>query len=213
MLDALDGLVERRLGRDIVRVGVDLDGLKLGGLLAGERVELGDRFQLVAEHRQPPGAVIQVGRKHLDGVAAHPEGAARERLVVALVLQCHEVCQQLALGNALAHLQLEGHGRVGFHVADAVDARHRGDHDDVVALQQRAGGGVAHPVDLLVDRAFLLDVGVGARHVGFGLVVVVVGDEVLHRVAGEERAELAVQLRGQRLVGREDQGGALGRAR
>ena len=62
---------------------------------------------------------------------------------------------------------------------------------------------MAHAVDLLVDRAFLLDVGVGARHVGFGLVVVVVGDEVLDRVVGEEALELAVELGGQRLVGGE----------
>ena len=34
--------------------------------------------------------------------------------------------------------------------------------------------------------AVLLDVGVGARDVGLGLVVVVVADEVLDRVVGEE---------------------------
>jgi hypothetical protein len=42
------------------------------------------------------------------------------------------------------------------------------------------------------------------------LVVVVVADEVLDRVVGEEALELAVELGGQRLVGGEDQGGALG---
>jgi hypothetical protein len=60
-------------------------------------------------------------------------------------------------------------------------------------------------------EAFLLDVGVGARHVGLGLVVVVVGDEILHRVVGEEVLELAIELRGQRLVRRQDQRRALGR--
>ena len=109
----------------------------------------------------------------------------------------------------LADLHGEGHGRVGLDRADAVDAGHRGDDDDVVALEQRARRGVAHAVDLLVDRRFLLDVGVGARHVGFGLVVVVVGDEVLDRVVGEEALELAVELGRQGLVGREDQGRAL----
>ena len=69
---------------------------------------------------------------------------------------------------------------------------------------------VAHAVDLLVDGRFLLDVGVGARDVGLGLVVVVVGDEVLDGVVGEEALHLAVELGGQRLVGGEDQGRALG---
>ena len=109
----------------------------------------------------------------------------------------------------LADLHREGHGRVGLDRADTVDARHGRDDDDVVALEQRARRGVAHAVDLLVDRAFLLDEGVRARHVGFGLVIVVIGDEILDRVVGEERLELAVELRRQRLVRREDERRAL----
>ena len=212
-LDGLDGLLQRRLGRDVVRVGVDLDEFQLVGLVAGERIELGDGLHLVAEQRDAPGAVFQMRREQLDRVAAHAEGAADEVGVAAAVVQGDEVGQQLALRQGLAGLHGEGHGRVGLDRADAVDARHGGDDDDVVALQQRARGGVAHAVDLLVHRRFLLDVGVGARHVGFGLVVVVVGDEVLHRVVGEEALELAVELGGQRLVGRQHQGRALGRAR
>ena len=68
---------------------------------------------------------------------------------------------------------------------------------------------MAHAVDLLVDRGFLLDEGVGARNVGLGLVVVVVGDEILDRVVGEEFLELGIELRGERLVRRQDEGGAL----
>jgi hypothetical protein len=49
-----------------------------------------------------------------------------------------------------------------------------------------------------------------ARDVGLGLVVVVVADEILDRVFREEALELAVELRGQRLVRGEDDGRALG---
>ena len=59
---------------------------------------------------------------------------------------------------------------------------------------------MAQLVDLLVDLGFFLDVEVVARHIRLGLVVVVVGDEVLDRVLGQQLAELGVQLRGQRLV-------------
>ena len=114
-----------------------------------------------------------------------------------------------ALVEPVADLHLEGHRRVGLDRADTVDAGDRGDDDDVVALEQRARRRVAHAVDLLVDRRFLLDVGVGARDVGLGLVVVVVGDEILDRVVREEFLELAIELRGQRLVGGEDQRRAL----
>ena len=80
-----------------------------------------------------------------------------------------------------------------------------GDDDDVPPLQERTGRGVAHPVDLLVYGGVLLDIGVAARHIGLGLVVVVIGDEILDRVVGEETAHLAVELGGERFVGGEDQ--------
>src|SRR3712207_9180259 len=61
----------------------------------------------------------------------------------------------------------------------------------------------------LVDRRVLLDVEVLRRDVGLGLVVVVVGDEVLDGVGREVRPELVAQLRRQRLVVRDDQRRAL----
>ena len=210
-LDRLDRLLQRRARRHIVRVGVDLDEFEVVLLVAGERIELVDVLDLVAEQVDAPGAVFVVRREDVDDVAAHAEGAAGEIGLGALVLQGDEVGDQLALVDALALLQREGHRRVGLDRADTVDARHRGDDDDVVALEQRARRRVAHAVDLLVDRGFLLDVGVGARDVGFRLVVVVIGDEILDRVVGEEALELAVELRGQRLVRREDEGRALRR--
>ena len=211
LLDRLDRLQQRRARRDIVRIGVDLDEFEVLRLLAGQRVEFGDRLDLVAEEADAPGAVLVVGRKDLDRVAAHPEHAAREIAERALVLQRDEVGDELALVDPVAELQREGHRGIGLDRADAVDAGDRGDDDDVVALQHRARRGVAHAVDLLVDVGFLLDIGVGARDVGLRLVIVVVGDEILDRIVGKEAPELAVELRRQRLVGREDQRRALGR--
>ena len=69
---------------------------------------------------------------------------------------------------------------------------------------------MAHAIDLFVDERILLDIGVGRRDVGLGLVVVVVADEEMDCVVGEKGLELAVELVGQRLVVSHDQGGALG---
>ena len=88
-------------------------------------------------------------------------------------------------------------------LADAVDRADRGDDDDVAPLEHALGRRQAHLLDVLVDRAVLLDEQVALRHVGLGLVVVVVADEVLDRVLREELAELAVELRRERLVRRE----------
>ena len=207
--DRLDRLHQRRPRRHVVRVGVDFYKLEVVLAVAGERIELLDIFHGVAEQVHAPGAVFIVGREDVDDVAAHPKGAAGKIGLRPLVLQRHQIGDQLALVDALALLQREGHRGVGLDRADTVDARHRGHDDDVVALQQRPRRRVAHAVDLLVDGRVLLDIGVGPRHIGLGLVVVVVADKILDRVVGEEALELAIELRRQRLVRRQDDGGAL----
>ena len=68
---------------------------------------------------------------------------------------------------------------------------------------------MTQPIDLVVDRRVLLDVGVARGHVRLGLVVVVVRNEVLDSVVGEELAELVGQLGGQRLVGSDHERGPL----
>ena len=195
-----------------MRIGVDLDEFEVLRLHTRQRIELDDRLDLVAEHPDAPGAVFIVGGEHFDRVAAHAEQSAREVAGLhALVLQRDEILDELALVDLVAELQRKGHGGVGLDRADAVDAGDGGDDDDVVALEQRPRRRVAHAVDLLVDVGFLLDIGVGARDVGLGLVIVVIGDEILDRVVGEEALELAIELRGQCLVGRENQSRPLGR--
>ena len=147
---------------------------------------------------------------HLDGVAAHAERAAAELDVVALVLDLHQLAQHVLPADPLAARERQHHPVVRLGRPEPVDARHAGDDDDVAPLEERPRRRQAHAVDLLVDRRFLLDVGVAGRDVGLGLVVVVVADEVLDGVVREEPLELLVELRGQGLVVRHHQRRAVG---
>ncbi len=141
-----------------------------------------------------------MGREDLQGIAAQAEHAAVEVGVVALVVQLDQPAQELLAVDLLPDGERLGHGRIGLGRADAIDAGDRGDDDHVAAFEQRARGRMAHAVDLLVDGAFLLDIGVGPRHIGLGLVVVVVGDEILHRILGKEALHLAIELPGRQRV-------------
>ena len=76
--------------------------------------------------------------------------------------------------------------------------------------KRAARGGEAQLVQLLVDGGFFFDVEVAGGDVGFGLVVVVIADEVFDRVAGEELLELVIELGGEGLVVGEDEGGPVG---
>ena len=209
MLDRLARLLERRPGRHIMRIGEHADGFERRCLAPGQRIEFDNLLDLVAEEGNAPRAILIMRRENLQIVALDAEIAAREPGVVALVLQRDELADDLALVGAVALLQVEDHRRIGFDRADAVEARHRGDDDHVVTFEKGAGSAMPHPVDPLVHRAFLLDVGVGPRDIGLGLVIIVVTDEKLDRIVGEIIAEFAIELRGEDLVRCEDQGGPL----
>ena len=191
--------------------GKNDDPLLLADHLAGQRVEHADALHLVAEELDA-GDDLLVGRVDLQDVAPHAEGAALQGDVVARELHVHQLVQDGVALVRLAPRDRQNLLLVLLRRAEAVDAGHRGDDDDVPALEHGLGGGVPQAVDLIVDGGVLLDVGVGLRDVGFRLVVVVVGDEILHRVVREELAELRAELRRQRLVVGDDQGRAAGPA-
>ncbi len=201
---AVGGFLQAVAGRHEVSLGEDRQPVVAVHRLAGDRVEAGQLVDLVAEQADAQRQLV-VGGMHLDDVAAHPEGAAAELQVVAFVEDLDQLAQQMVTAHPLAALERQHQPVVGLRRSEAVDAAHAGHDHDVAAFEQRPRGRQPHAIDLVVDRRFLLDVGVARRHVGFGLVVVVVADEVLDGVVREEPAELLVELGGERLVVRHHQ--------
>ena len=131
------------------------------------------------------------------------------RTRIPLELDVHELAHDLLPAHLHAGPQGEGQVQILLRIAQGVDAAHRRHDDHVPSLVQGAGGGVAEPVDLLVDGGGLLDVGVAGGDVGLGLVVIVIGNEVLHRRVGEEPLELGAELGRQGLVVGQHQRGLL----
>ena len=200
--------VDRRLVGGVVRGRPDGGVAQLLEQLAGERVELVDGLDLVAEEDRAVGG-LGVGGEDLERVAANAEGPAAERGVVARVLDVDQLAQHGVAVERVAALEHQHQAVVLLGRAKAEDAGHAGHDDRVAPAEQGRRGGVAQALDLLVDRGVLLDVEVGARDVRLGLVVVVVRDEVLDRVVREELAELVAELGRQRLVVGDHEGRAL----
>ena len=200
--------VHLRARGHVVRRGPDGQCFELVHHLAGDVVDLGDALYLV-----PPEVdahrVVRIGREHVERVAAHAERAALELVVVAVVLDVDQLVDDVVAVHLLLLVHEHGHAGVVHGAADAVNAAHRRHHDAVAPRQQRRGGRMAQLLHFLVDGGVLLDERVGRRDVGFGLIVVVVADEVHHRVVRKELLELACQLGRKRLVRRHDQRGLL----
>ena len=142
-------------------------------------------------------------------VAPHSEGAPGKLHVVAAVLDVDQAAQQVVAVHAHAGPQGDHLSLVLAGVAHGIDAAHRRDDNHVPALLQGGGGAVAQAVDFLIDGGVLLDVGIGGGDVRLGLVVIVIGNEVLHPAVGEEGLQLRAELGRQGFVVGDDQGGLL----
>ncbi len=205
ILDAVDGALHALWSGHVVRGREDVELGVLGDDLTGHRVQGHEPLDLVTEELDADG-VLLVDGEHLQRVTAHPERAAAEGEVVPGVLDADELPQQGVAIDLGAHLERDHPVDVLLRSAEAVDARNRRHDNDVSSGEQGVGGRVAEAFNLLVDRGVLLDVGVSLRDVRLGLVVVVVGDEVLDGVLGEELAQLVGELGGKGLVGQHHQG-------
>ena len=208
LTDGGGGGADALLRGDEVLGRIDGAVVQIGQSGAVQRIDAADPLHLIAEELDAD-RLLRVGGEYLQHVAAHAEGGAVEHGVVALVLHRHQTAQQRSQVEGVAEPHLQAHLTKVARTAQAVDARHGRHHDRIAPLDQRGGRRQAHALDLVVDRGVLLYVEVARGDVRLRLVVVVVGDEVLHRVVGKEVLELAKELRGQRLVVRQHQRGPL----
>src|SRR6185369_2617932 len=204
-----DGAFDRRPRHHVVRLRIDRHARSVFfDHFAEQRVDRGDRINLVAPELDAVSLVL-VTRVDLDDVAAHAKSSALEVDVGTLVLQLDESLQQHIARHATAGFDEEQQTVVRVRVAKTVDARDARDYDYVATLEERAGRRHPQSIDFLVDDRFFFDVDVGGGNVRFGLVVVVIRDEILARILWKERAKLVEQLGGERFVVREHERGAL----
>ncbi len=200
----IDGLGLALRLHHVVALGIDRQPRILLLHRAEQGIDLRQRLDLVAEHLNPVGVLV-VSRKDLDHVAAHAERPAPKVGVVALVENLHQPPRNVFAADVLPLFEQQQHAVVSLRRAQTVDAAHRAHDDRVAPLEQASRSREPQLVQLLVDRGFFLDIQVAGGNVGLGLVVVVIADEILDGVRGEELLELVIELRGQRLVVRQDQ--------
>jgi len=205
LLDPFHGLFEpfrrgdKMFGRiDRHRIGLALD-------LAGEGIDHRDAFDLITEHLDADRLAF-VGGDHLDDIPAHAEGAAVEIDVVAGIVDLDQFLQDDVAFDLLAGLEDDQHFQPIFGRTQAVNAGDRGDDDYIAAGKQRGSSPQPQPVNFVIDRGILFDIGIGMGKIGLGLIIVVVADEILDCIVREKTAELAIELGRQGLVVRNDQG-------
>ena len=200
LADLADRARHLLLRRDIVARGPDRNGDEPPDDLAGDGVDLADAVDLVAEVFHADRARRPVGGPKLNRVASDAEHIALKRNVVALIPVVNEAAHQLLARKLRPGRQIDHHLLKIIRLAESVDAADRRHDDHVPPLQQRGRRGQPQPVDLLVDGGVLFNIGIRMGDIRLGLIIVVVGHEIFHRVVREKRPELRTELRSQRLV-------------
>ena len=180
------------------------NGLVLTQHLAGDLVDLGNQLDLVAKELKPQ-RMLGIGRVHVDDIAAHAEGAARQIVVIAIVLNVDERMDKVIALERHLLVDVRCQTSVVLGRANAIDTRDRCDNDHIASRKQRGGRLMAQHLDLFVNRGVLLDICIALRHIRLGLIIVVVRHKVDHGVVGKEFLKLARKLSGERFIGSHDQ--------
>ena len=205
-LDMLNRIQHRLPGRHIVGFRIDSYPGHTAKNLAGQRVEIAEILYLVIEQFDANRFFLGFRREDINYIAPNPVIGPVELDIVPGVLELGQAPENEPLVNLISPVQMQHHLQVGLGIAQAVDGRNRCHDDRIRSFQQRLGGRQAHLFDVLVNGSVFLDKRVGRGHIGFWLVVVVVGNEILHRIVGKELLELTIELGGQRLVMGHDDG-------
>jgi hypothetical protein len=171
----------------------------------GQRDELHDALDLIAEESDAVAAFVFVSGDDLQRVASHSEGTRPQVQVVARVLGFDQLPDERIPPVDLARPQRDRPPAEFFRAAQTIDTRNRSHDDNILTRHQRGGRGQAQALDLFVDFGLFLDVQVVARDVGLRLVVIIVRNKIGNGVLREEILELGIQLRGQGFVVRHDQ--------
>ena len=157
-----------------------------------------DGFDLVVveHHAETLAAELSERRHDVHRVAVHAERRRLQLPLGAGVERFDQLVEEVLVADDLSDLDVDRRGVEIRGIARAVETRHAR-HDDHVAAprQQRGDGAQTQFLDLGIDRKVFFDIGVRRRQVGLRLVVIVVGDEILHGVFGKEVPEFAVKLR------------------
>ena len=204
-LDRIDRPHHRFARCHVMATGIQGESRNLLPHPPGQRVEQREGRNLVIGKFDSNRKFGMLRREHVNRIAADPKRPAPKIGVVALVLHRNETAQQVALGHRVANPQASHHRVVVGWIPDPVNTAHRADNDRIAALQQTLGRRQPHLLDMLVDRRVFLDKEIALRNVGFRLVIVVIGDEVLNRVFRKKLTHLRVELCRERLVRGKDQ--------
>ena len=157
-------------------------------------------FHLVAEKLYADCFTFRISGKHLHHLTAHAERAAGKIKILPLEQAFHQLLQKHVPVHdiPLAHAQRQV--PVILRSGQAVNAGNGCHHNHIPPCHQGIHGIQAQAVQLVINGGILFNVGVGTGDIRLRLVIIEIGNVVIHRVIREKTLQLRMKLCGKRLV-------------
>ena len=168
--------------------------------LACDNIYLCDTVYLISEELHSYGSVCRICRKYLHHISPDTKLVSHKVYIVALILYTHKVGDKSVTGFLHTTADRHHHGLILLRVAEGVDTRNAGNDDNVTAFSDSGGSGMAELIYLVINGAVLFDINVLARHIGFRLIIVIVGHEIFHGIVRKKLLELRAKLSGKYLI-------------
>ena len=178
---------------------------ELGNHFSGQRIKLGDPFNLIPPHFDGVSG-FRVRRNNLQRVTSHPECSATQFHIIARILDIDQPPQQIISAIHLPALNFDRYLTPTNRVADSVNARYGSNDDHIFAGQQVAGRQEPQPINFIVDLGLFFNKKIVTGHIRFRLIVIVIAHKVRNGVMREKLLKFTVQLSRQRFVVRDNQG-------
>ena len=193
------------LCRDIMTGRINRHMFSFGNDFSGQHIHFGQSVNFITEHFNADNGIIERRRKDFDGITMNAECPPFQAHIIARILDIDQLMQDFFLGLFLTEAQRNDEFAVIFRVAQAIDAGHGCNDNDVAPFKEAHRSRMAQFIDFIVDRRVFFNICIGRSNIRFRLIVIIVTDKVSHFVIREERLEFTAKLGSQCLVVGNDQ--------
>ena len=203
-LDLVTGPVDLLLRHHIMRGRENIDMPQLRMRPSRHRLDLRDPVHLIPEEFDAQHIIRPLRRIHLQHIPVQPETPPLQ-IIAPVIMNLRQRVADLL--RALLHPRPERdrHLLIIIRRTQTINTRHRRHHNHVPPLRQRRRRRQPHPVDLIIHRRILGNIRVALRHIRLRLIIIIIGDKILHRIVRKKLPKLTVQLGCKRLIVRNHQ--------
>ena len=172
-------------------------------------VDFRDAVDFVAEKFHTDSIFRRCHRENFYYIAPHTKGTAFKIHIISVILHFNEDVQHFIPVFFHTGTERKHHAIVFFRVTQTIDTGYAGNNNNILPFHQCRCGRVTQFIDFFIDCGIFLNIGIGAGHIGFRLIVIIITDEILYRVFREKFLQFIIKLGCQCFIMGNDQRGFL----